>query len=153
MVLAAALSGTALAAGCESGPLPERPAGPLATMPGGSVASPPAVTGMPAAARCLAALYGPQRYAPGSGKTVALTFDDGPGRSTTAILAVLLRYTVPATFFNIGVSMAPGRRWRGRRPGTGTCWATTAGITRTWCCCPRRGRTPNWTGPEPSSGP
>ena len=106
MVLAAALSGTALAAGCESGPPREGPAGPLATMPGGSVASPPAVTGMPAAARCPAALYGPQRYAPGSGKTVALTFDDGPGASTAAILAVLTRYQVPATFFNIGVNMA-----------------------------------------------
>ena len=37
---------------------------------------------------------------------MALTFDDGLGRSTTAILAVLMRYTVPATFFNIGVNMA-----------------------------------------------
>jgi peptidoglycan/xylan/chitin deacetylase (PgdA/CDA1 family) len=37
---------------------------------------------------------------------VALTFDDGPGRSTAAILAILARYQVPATFFNIGAAMA-----------------------------------------------
>ena len=37
---------------------------------------------------------------------MALTFDDGPGGSTAAILAVLTRYKVPATFFNIGVNMA-----------------------------------------------
>jgi poly-beta-1,6 N-acetyl-D-glucosamine synthase len=36
-------------------------------------------------------------------QTVALTFDDGPdGRWTPAILAVLARYHVPATFFVIG---------------------------------------------------
>ena len=45
-------------------------------------------------------------YAPGNAKTVALTFDDGPGRSTAAILAILARYRVPATFFNIGAAMA-----------------------------------------------
>lgn len=44
--------------------------------------------------------------APGLGKTVALTFDDGPGRSTTAILDVLARYHVPATFFNVGSQLA-----------------------------------------------
>ena len=37
---------------------------------------------------------------------MALTFDDGPGGSTAAILAVLARYGVPATFFNIGQNMA-----------------------------------------------
>jgi peptidoglycan/xylan/chitin deacetylase (PgdA/CDA1 family) len=55
---------------------------------------------------CPAAPYGALRYAPGSGRTVALTFDDGPGGSTAAILAILARYGVPATFFNIGGSMA-----------------------------------------------
>jgi peptidoglycan/xylan/chitin deacetylase (PgdA/CDA1 family) len=44
--------------------------------------------------------------APGRGKTVALTFDDGPGRSTAAILAILRRSRVPATFFNIGQNIA-----------------------------------------------
>ena len=38
---------------------------------------------------------------------MALTFDDGPGKSTAAILAILARYRVPATFFNIGVNMPP----------------------------------------------
>jgi peptidoglycan/xylan/chitin deacetylase (PgdA/CDA1 family) len=59
-----------------------------------------------AATGCPAASYGAHFYAPGSAKTVALTFDDGPGKSTGAILAVLARYRVPATFFNIGVNMA-----------------------------------------------
>ena len=69
------------------------------------MAQPPAVTGVPAAAGCPAAPYGARFYAPGSSKTVALTFDDGPGKSTAAILAILARYRVPATFFNIGVNM------------------------------------------------
>jgi peptidoglycan/xylan/chitin deacetylase (PgdA/CDA1 family) len=55
---------------------------------------------------CPRACYGAHSYAPGRGKTVALTFDDGPGRSTAAILKVLARYRVPATFFNIGVNVA-----------------------------------------------
>ena len=38
---------------------------------------------------------------------MALTFSDGPGKSTAPILAILARYRVPATFFNIGVNMAP----------------------------------------------
>lgn len=54
---------------------------------------------------CPAALPGVQFYAPatpGTDKTVALTFDDGPGPSTAAILAILNRFRVRATFFNIG---------------------------------------------------
>ncbi len=39
---------------------------------------------------------------PGSPKTVALTFDDGPGRSTQAIIDILRAFHVRATFFNIG---------------------------------------------------
>ena len=56
--------------------------------------------------RCPAASYGAHSYAPGRGKTVALTFDDGPGRTTAAVLRVLARYRVPATFFNLGVNVA-----------------------------------------------
>jgi|GEM_PF-739623 len=44
-------------------------------------------------------------YAPqvaGRQRTVALTFDDGPGPSTPAILSILEAYGVRATFFNIG---------------------------------------------------
>lgn len=40
--------------------------------------------------------------APGSGKTVALTFDDGPGASTAALLDILERQHVTASFFNLG---------------------------------------------------
>ena len=78
------------------------------------LATGPAVTssaaGLNHAASCPTAAYGPLFYAPGAPKTVALTFDDGPGRSTAAILAVLVRYRVPATFFNIGVNMVT-RPW------------------------------------------
>ncbi len=41
---------------------------------------------------------------PGVTRTVALTFDDGPGRSTPAIIGVLRAFHVRATFFNIGWS-------------------------------------------------
>jgi peptidoglycan/xylan/chitin deacetylase (PgdA/CDA1 family) len=54
--------------------------------------------------RCPAAPFGVQRTAPGSGRTVALTFDDGPGTTTAAILSILQRYGVAATFLNIGVN-------------------------------------------------
>jgi peptidoglycan/xylan/chitin deacetylase (PgdA/CDA1 family) len=66
----------------------------------------PSATGKASAAKCPAAAYGVHFYAPGGGKTVALTFDDGPGKSTAAILSVLARYKVPATFFNIGENLA-----------------------------------------------
>ncbi len=36
-------------------------------------------------------------------RQLALTFDDGPGPYTPAVLAVLKRYHVPATFFEVGV--------------------------------------------------
>ena len=42
-------------------------------------------------------------YAPGIGKSVALTFDDGPGQSTQAIIDVLDKYNITATFFNLGI--------------------------------------------------
>jgi peptidoglycan/xylan/chitin deacetylase (PgdA/CDA1 family) len=46
------------------------------------------------------------RTAPGPGRTVALTFDDGPGPSTDAILRILRNAGVTATFFNVGVNEA-----------------------------------------------
>lgn len=56
---------------------------------------------------CPKASYGPHFYAPGRGhKTVALSFDDGPGRSTLQIIKILRKYKVPATFFNIGENEA-----------------------------------------------
>ena len=37
---------------------------------------------------------------------MALTFDDGPGRSTAQILGILRKYRAPGTFFNIGENEA-----------------------------------------------
>lgn len=39
-------------------------------------------------------------------KVVALTFDDGPGRTTPAVLDVLAREGVPGTFFQVGRNVA-----------------------------------------------
>src|SRR5215831_20138621 len=55
---------------------------------------------------CPAAPYGVYSAAPGSGKTIALTFDDGPGPTTARIMSILASYKVTATFFNIGENMA-----------------------------------------------
>lgn len=68
---------------------------------------PPRARGLAAAPRrCPAAPYGPNFYAAGRGKTVALTFDDGPGRTTAQVLSILRKQHVPATFFNIGENEA-----------------------------------------------
>jgi peptidoglycan/xylan/chitin deacetylase (PgdA/CDA1 family) len=64
----------------------------------------PPVSAARAANTCPAAPYGIQRSAPGAGRTVALTFDDGPGASTDAILQILREQNVRATFFNVGVN-------------------------------------------------
>lgn len=81
-----------------------------AVMPPGHRGARRPVPAVPAAARrCPAAPYGPRTSAPGGGRTVALTFDDGPGRTTAQVLARLRAYRVPATFFNIGENEA-GRR-------------------------------------------
>jgi peptidoglycan/xylan/chitin deacetylase (PgdA/CDA1 family) len=53
---------------------------------------------------CPPAPYGVQSVAPGSGKTVALTFDDGPGKTTFQLLNILQQNGVASTFFNIGVN-------------------------------------------------
>src|SRR6476661_390180 len=58
------------------------------------------------ASGCPAAPSGVNHFAPGSGKTVALTFDDGPGANTDAVMAILEDAGVAATFFNIGVNQA-----------------------------------------------
>ena len=94
------------AAATQPPPGSEGPAGPAAPMPNGQVATPPQVSSPQVSTSCPAAPYGARSTAPGSGKTVALTFDDGPGASTAGILSILARYGVPATFFNLGQNMA-----------------------------------------------
>lgn len=81
-----------------------------------SLATGPAhhAAGARTSASCPQPSYGPLYYAPGGAKTVALTFDDGPGKTTARILKILRRYHVPATFFNIGQNMA-ARPWLVRR--------------------------------------
>ncbi|TDU84348.1 peptidoglycan/xylan/chitin deacetylase (PgdA/CDA1 family) [Kribbella voronezhensis] len=111
-VLLAATAGSAVA----GPPTPPRPetvvslsegpwpptAGVLAADP--SEVAAPGITAARTATQCPAAPYGVNHYAPGTGKTVALTFDDGPGVTTAAILSILQQNGVPATFFNLGVN-------------------------------------------------
>ncbi|MFN2518202.1 MAG: polysaccharide deacetylase family protein [Jatrophihabitantaceae bacterium] len=59
-----------------------------------------------AATGCAPVPGGVRFAAPGTGRTVALTFDDGPGRDTGRIMAILAANRVTATFFNVGVSEA-----------------------------------------------
>jgi len=55
---------------------------------------------------CPEATGGAVTQAPGTGRTVALTFDDGPSEDTPALLEVLRRKHVPATFFVVGQEAA-----------------------------------------------
>ena len=85
--------------------LPEGPWPPgavLAADPGEVTA--PVATAAASTTPCPPAPYGVNHSAPGAGKTVALTFDDGPGTTTAAILSILQQNGVPATFFNLGVN-------------------------------------------------
>lgn len=84
----------------------EGPAGPPARLADGRLAAPPRLAGPVVSSACPVPPYGPQYAAPGRGRTVALTFDDGPGASTPQIIDILRRYGVPATFMNIGENEA-----------------------------------------------
>jgi peptidoglycan-N-acetylglucosamine deacetylase len=86
----------------------EGPAGPPAKRQNGHTATAPTAASRLVSAGCAGARHGANFYAPyfGGAKTVALTFDDGPGPSTPGILAVLREYGVPATFLNIGQNAA-----------------------------------------------
>jgi peptidoglycan/xylan/chitin deacetylase (PgdA/CDA1 family) len=84
----------------------EGPAGPPALLPNGRVAAPPLVTAPQISRACPAAVARAADYAPGRGRTVALTFDDGPGASTGQIIAILRAAGVTATFFNVGENEA-----------------------------------------------
>ncbi len=66
------------------------------------------------AAACLAwavrgrssAVFGPSKWrGPHDQPALALTFDDGPSEGTPAILEVLARHAVPATFFQVGANV------------------------------------------------
>jgi peptidoglycan-N-acetylglucosamine deacetylase len=57
-------------------------------------------------ATCPKAKSGFRTRAPGSGKTVALTFDDGPGTADAQIAQILTRYHITATFFETGAHAA-----------------------------------------------
>jgi peptidoglycan-N-acetylglucosamine deacetylase len=53
-----------------------------------------------------AALFGASEWrGPRARRAIALTFDDGPSESTPAILKILARHGVPATFFQIGANV------------------------------------------------
>jgi len=51
---------------------------------------------------CAAGSGGPVTSAPGAGRTVALTFDDGPSEWTVQVLDILDHYDIKATFFVVG---------------------------------------------------
>ncbi len=79
---------------------------PRSTRPVGRGAGSLATTGVPAenAAIDRTLAYTPYvRIAGSQHREVALTFDDGPGPYTPAVIAVLEREHVPATFFEVGV--------------------------------------------------
>jgi peptidoglycan-N-acetylglucosamine deacetylase len=77
------------------------------------------VAPLPAAASCTPA--GPELRTSGSRveRAIALTFDDGPGPSTAAILSELERERAPATFFVVGEHVAGGEGLLRRMLGDG----------------------------------
>lgn len=113
LVVASVLALVMTAPAAQAAPVPPQPP-PTEALPGpwppsevlaadpATVAPPDTVSTL--AVGCPPAPEGVQRTAPGTGRTVALTFDDGPGRSTEAILRVLAEKQVRATFFDIGIN-------------------------------------------------
>jgi peptidoglycan-N-acetylglucosamine deacetylase len=101
-------------------PTPRQPAGPTSAYRGGACPPPAPIRrgpGQPAGGPGRRALSAAVRHSPWvrsqlppsrqAGKTVALTFDDGPDpRFTPRILAILARAHVPATFFMLGSQAA-----------------------------------------------
>lgn len=72
----------------------------LAWAPG--VAATPVLSNSQLNGGCPATTGGLHRFGAGPGKTVALTFDDGPGRDARPIMDILRQQHITATFFNIG---------------------------------------------------
>ena len=80
----------------------------VTAIPSASSGAPASSVASTRSSSCPPVTYGVLNSAPlvrGSAKTVALTFDDGPGRSTRAIIKILRSFHVRATFFNIGWSI------------------------------------------------
>jgi peptidoglycan/xylan/chitin deacetylase (PgdA/CDA1 family) len=108
ILLASGLAASLSLAGCAT--TPPSPSAPTATAPAASgvttatTATVSAPTTPPAtnAAQCPAAPDAFVKRAPGDGKTVALTFDDGPAPADAEIVEILGRYHVSATFFVTG---------------------------------------------------
>ncbi len=107
-----AIAATPVSAGAAPPPspppgvsLPEGPWPPQAVLPANTAQITPPAAAV-STASCPPAPYGVKRVAPGSGKTVALTFDDGPGKTTMSILSILQLAGTPATFFNLGANSA-----------------------------------------------
>ena len=92
MITSAALVTASTVTGCASR---EAPA---------TVTSIATTTAPPPRPGCPVPQRAPVTRAPGPGKTVALTFDDGASPFTPRILAVLRRYRVHATFFDTGLA-------------------------------------------------
>jgi peptidoglycan-N-acetylglucosamine deacetylase len=82
---------------------PVDPVVPTATAP---APEPSSVTAPPTASPALSA--GGVGPSPAAGQ-VALTFDDGPGDATPAVLDILEHYRIPATFFVVGRSVGRHR--------------------------------------------
>jgi peptidoglycan/xylan/chitin deacetylase (PgdA/CDA1 family) len=91
------LSGVGQAVGIRAGGL---------TVAAGGALGPAGARALAHSPACAPVAPGVHDFAPavGRGRTVALTFDDGPGPSTREILAILADEQVPATFFNLGGS-------------------------------------------------
>ena len=107
LVTALAL-GTALTACAIRPPFPlTTPArtGTRATVPPPDASSTPSATGP-----CPAPVAGLLTEAPGTGRTVALTFDDGPAPADLEIVPILARFGVHATFFETGRHVADSPR-------------------------------------------
>lgn len=102
--LAAALVGVLALGACAQTPAKTLPAQHLTTSQ--STATPTASTGAATTtATCPAPPSAFVKQAPGDGKTVALTFDDGPAAADLEIVKVLARYDVKATFFETGANV------------------------------------------------
>jgi peptidoglycan/xylan/chitin deacetylase (PgdA/CDA1 family) len=73
----------------------------MATPPSTGASAPASSAPPPAPPESPAISAGPVGVWPAPGE-VALTFDDGPGEATPAVLDILERYRIPATFFVLG---------------------------------------------------